>query len=216
MFLVSAVGSVGGMGRSSRRSGRWIELPEPVTLGPLSLEEALARRRSVRAFTRRQPTAGELSQLLWAAQGVTSPEGDRTAPSAGGLLPLELYLAVADGFYHYEPGSHRLRRLSTKDLRRLICRAALAQEVVREAPVTFVIAAVVQRTAARYGERRSPRYVHMEVGHAAQNLLLEAVALGLGAVVIGAFEDDELLAALSLPRGHQPFYLIPVGEPAAP
>lgn len=201
------------MGKRRQVPRARIELPPPSTRGPLSLEETLARRRSVRELGPRRLTLGEISQLLWAAQGVTSPEGDRTAPSAGGLLPLELYLAVADGFFRYEPRHHRLRRHRAADLRQSIFRAALSQEPLREAPAVFVIAGVEERTAPRYGPRRSPRYVHMESGHAAQNLLLQAVALGLGAVVIGAFEDDELGAALALPRGHRPLYLIPVGEP---
>jgi SagB-type dehydrogenase family enzyme len=179
----------------------------------MSFEEAVARRRSVREFTREALTERELSQLLWAAQGITHSEGLRTAPSAGGLYALELYLASASGFYWYEPRPHQLVRLSDRDLRAAMCRAALDQEAVTQAPAVFVIAAVYERTSRKYGTARTPRYVHMEVGHAAQNLLLEAVALGLGGVPIGAFEDKALQKALALPVDHHPLYLIPVGHP---
>ncbi len=189
-----------------------IRLPPPSKRGPISVEESLARRRSVREFDRRPLTMAELSQMLWAAQGVTSEDGDRTAPSAGGLLPLELYLATAEGFYHYRPRRHVLQRRSSEDLRRRIFRAGLFQRALQQAPAVFVIAAVYERTIVEYGRERSPRYVHMEVGHAAQNLLLQAVSLNLGAVVIGAFEDEELHEALALPADQRPLYLIPVGQ----
>ncbi|TNF71625.1 MAG: SagB/ThcOx family dehydrogenase [Acidobacteria bacterium] len=188
-----------------------LKLPPPRSKGDLSLEEVLAKRRSIRDFRDRALTDEELSQLLWAAQGITDQEGDRTAPSAGALFPLELYVARSDGLFHYQPADHSLRCLATEDLRSRICRAALDQEMLEHAPATFVLAAVYERTARKYGRSRSPRYVHMEAGHAAQNLLLEAVALGLGAVLVGAFEDEEIRNVLSLERDHRPLYLIPVG-----
>jgi SagB-type dehydrogenase family enzyme len=188
-------------------------LPAPSKRGRVSLEETLARRRSVREFTREPLSDEELSQLLWAAQGITDPAGYRTAPSAGALYPLEIYVATASGFYHYEPREHRLNRRSSHDLRPALCRAGLDQESLLEAPAVFVMSAVYERTAQKYGEARTPRYVHMEAGHAAQNLLLEAVAIGLGAVPIGAFYDTQVQKALSLPAEEQPLYLIPVGHP---
>lgn len=190
-----------------------LRLPPPEQRGKMSLEEALARRRSVREFTREALTERELSQLLWAAQGITHAEGLRTAPSAGALYPLELYVALAGGFYRYEPLPHQLIRLSDRDLRAAMSCAALGQEAITQAPAVFVIAAVYERTSGKYGAARTPRYVHMEVGHAAQNLLLEAVALGLGGVPIGAFEDEALQKALGLPVDHRPLYLVPVGHP---
>jgi SagB-type dehydrogenase family enzyme len=198
--------------RKSPAKPETLVLPSPRLRGATSLEEALVARRSVRSFSGRDLSPEELSQLLWSAQGITNSEGDRTAPSAGGLLPLETYVVSAEGVFRYDPPAHRLERISHVDLRPQLFRAALEQEPVLRAPVTVVLAAVYQRTASKYGARRSRRYVHMEVGHAAQNLLLQAVALGLGAVVIGAFEDDRVQAALSLPADHQPLYLIPVGE----
>lgn len=201
------------MSRRRTRAPESVTLPTPARQGRATLEQVLASRRSVRSFAERPLAEGELGQLLWAAQGITDDEGDRTAPSAGALFPLETYVASAEGVFHYAPRRHRLRRIDGEDRRHQLFRAALEQDPVLKAPVTIVLAAVYRRTARKYGERRSPRYVHMEVGHAAQNLLLQAVALGLGAVVIGAFEDDEVSAALSLPADQRPLYLIPVGEP---
>lgn len=188
-------------------------LPAPECKGGMSLEEALAVRRSVREFTLEPITHRELSQLLWAGQGTTSSDGLRTAPSAGALYPLEVWVANASGFYHYEPHEHELTQHLEGDLRPDICRAALMQEVIVHAPAVFVMAAVYERTAHKYGDQRTPRYIHMEAGHAAQNLLLEAVALGLGGVLIGAFNDSEVERVLSLPAYQKPLYLIPVGHP---
>ena len=190
-----------------------IQLPRPARSGVVSLEEALSQRRSVREFSPGQLTERQLSQLLWAVQGTTSPEGYRTAPSAGALYPLEIYVVLPAGFYHYDPARHRLDRISREDLRPALCRAALEQQAIREAEAVCVVAAVYERTSQKYGAARSPRYVHLEAGHAAQNLLLEAVALGLGAVPMGAFHDAEVQKALSLPRNHEPLYLIPAGKP---
>jgi SagB-type dehydrogenase family enzyme len=193
--------------------GQAIALPTPVASGALSLEEALARRRSVRDFEATPLTLGELGQLLWAAQGITGQEGYRSAPSAGALYPLELYAATAEAVYHYEPGGHRLSIHLRGDRRRELSAAALSQASVREAPAVLVIAAVYERTEGKYGAERAPRYVHLEAGHAAQNILLQAVALDLGAVPVGAFEDDRVQQALGLPADHQPLYLIPAGHP---
>lgn len=190
-----------------------IALPTPRMTGEMSLEEALLKRRSVRAFTSQPLTLEEISQLLWAAQGITSDWGGRTAPSAGALYPLELYVATPDGFTHYVPQGHRLEVRSGEDLRARLWAVSLMQSAVQEAPAVIVVTAVHARTEAKYGAQRSPRYVHLEAGHAAQNILLQAVALNLGAVPIGAFLDDQVQAVLSLPSDHRPLYLIPVGHP---
>jgi SagB-type dehydrogenase family enzyme len=201
------------MNQNLSRSAETLKLPAPRRQGRMSLEEAIARRRSVREFTPELLTDHELSQLLWSAQGITDPAGYRAAPSAGALYPLEIYVAMPSGFYHYEVREHRLTRRSDRDLRSAIYRAALEQEAVLQAPVDFVITAVYARTERKYGEGRGPRYVHLEAGHAAQNMLLQAVALGLGAVPIGAFHDGALQKALLLPADHMPLYVIPVGHP---
>jgi SagB-type dehydrogenase family enzyme len=188
-------------------------LPPPRTLGELSLEDVLNRRRSVREFRADTLRQSELSQLLWAAQGISSPDGCRPAPSAGALYPLELYAVVHAGAFHFDPGRHMLHRLAEGDLRRALCSAALEQEFILEAPLTVVIAGVYARTQGKYGAGRGERYVHLEAGHAAQNLLLQAVALGLGAVPIGAFHDARVQKVLGLPGDHMPLYLIAVGRP---
>jgi len=190
-------------------------LPAAATKGKVSLEEALAARRSVRQFKGQKLTDRQIAQLCWAAQGITAPaRGYRTCPSAGALYPLELYVVTAEGVGHYVPSKHALRRHLAGDVRARLATAALHQESVERAPATFVIAAVVSRTQAKYG-RRAERYVMMEVGHAGQNILLQATAMGLGAVPVGAFGDQKVAEALSLPAEHAPLYLIPVGVPAS-
>jgi SagB-type dehydrogenase family enzyme len=191
----------------------WGSLPAPVLSGNRPLEEVLAHRRSVREYTGEILTTAELSQLLWAVQGITHERGLRTAPSAGALYPLEVYVATADGAYHYQPDGHSLDLVQPSDVRHELFEFALRQEPVRQAPSVFVVAAVYERTAIKYGQARSPRYVHLEAGHAAQNLLLESIALGLAAVPIGAFDDVGVQRALGLPADHEPLYLIPVGHP---
>ena len=190
-----------------------VPLPAAARAGRVSLEEALSRRRSVREFAAKPLPEAVLGQLLWAAQGITHPDGLRTAPSAGALYPLELYVATAAGFYHYNPRRHELERRSASDLRPALARAALEQESIRQAGAVIVFAAVVERIARKYGPARAPRYVFLEVGHAAQNVLLEATALGLGAVPVGAFHNVDVDRALSLPKDEEPVYLVPVGYP---
>lgn len=190
-----------------------IALPVPQVRGTLTLEEALAQRRSVRAFSDAPLTPAELGQLLWAAQGVTNPSGLRTAPSAGALYPLEVYAVIREAVYHYEPQGHRMTVHVQGDARPALHAAALRQDPVLSAPAVIVIAAVYARTAQKYGADRGARYVHLEAGHAAQNILLQAVSLNLGGVPIGAFEDEKVKQALQLPPDQQPLYLIPVGHP---
>ena len=201
------VGDSGGVIVNER-----IDLPPPVVADESSLTDALSRRRSVREYQPVPLSPAEISQLLWAAQGVTSSAGGRTAPSAGGTYPLELYLVTDQGRFHYDPVRHQLEVLGHDDVRRDLSEAALSQESVENAPAVFVLAAVYSRTKQRYGDR-AERYVKIEVGHAAQNLLLQAVSLGLGAVPIGAFHDNDVQELLNLPADHEPLYLIPVGQP---
>jgi SagB-type dehydrogenase family enzyme len=193
-------------------SPQTIVLPAPRIKGTLTLEETLARRRSVRDYTNVPLTLDEIGQLLWAAQGVTSSAGQRTAPSAGGLYPLEIYVATRDGVYHYEPAAHSMTAKIAGDKRQVLYDASLQQSAVRDAPAVLVIAAVYARTSGKYGDR-TERYVQLEAGHAAQNILLQAVALNLGGVTIGAFEDDKVQKAIALPQDYKPLYVIPVGHP---
>ena len=208
-----------------------IPLPEPDRVGELSVEGALAGRRSVRAFLPGPLPLGQAAQLLWAAQGVTEPMSEpdgwrwgrwggglRTAPSAGALYPLELYLLAAEidglvpGVYRYRPTEHALERVSGAD-RRALASAALGQRAIVDAPATVVLAGVYRRTAVKYGDR-AHRYVHMEAGAAAENVYLQAEALGLGTVFIGAFRDDAVRGALGLDPDHAPLAILPVGRPA--
>lgn len=195
-----------------------IRLPAPQRDGKVSLERCLATRRSVRSFRDAPLGLVEVGQLLWAAQGITGGDRLRTAPSAGALYPLEVYLVAGRvegleaGIYKYRPERQALVRRAGGDRRRAIARAALGQESVAEAPVTILIAGVVSRTARRYGDR-AERYMHMEAGHAGQNICLQAVALGLASVPVGAFRDDELKRAAALDGEEAPLYLFPVGRP---
>ncbi len=189
-------------------------LPAPVKRGKMSLEAALAKRRSVRKFADRPLSRRQVAQLCWAAQGVNDPQkGLRTCPSAGALYPLELYVVTRDGVERYVPARHAMAKHLAGDLRGKLQAAALRQSAVGGAPATFVIAAVVSRTSRKYG-RRAQRYVLLEAGHAAQNLLLQATALGLGGVPIGAFDDQRVRQVLSLPADASPQYVVPIGVPA--
>jgi SagB-type dehydrogenase family enzyme len=194
-----------------------IKLPEPIKDSATSIEEALLNRRSVRSYKDSPLTLSEVSQLLWAAQGVTSARGLRTAPSAGALYPLEVYVVsgnvdgLPDGVYQYRPDKHEIALVVRGDKRGELCRAALGQTSVRNAAAVIVFSAVYERTGMKYGDR-GIQYVHMETGHAAQNVFLQAVPLELGTVVIGAFYDGAVREVLKMPDGEQPLYIMPVGR----
>ena len=200
-------------------SGQTTELPQPVVDGELSLESALAQRRSVRSFAPDPLSLEELGQLLWAAQGITAEWGGRTAPSAGGLHPIELHVVASavrgldPGVYRYRPADHSLEHTVGRDLGDDSVPDVLDQGSIDAAPASIVVAAVQARTAERYG-RRAERYVTLEAGHVAQNVALQAVALGLGSVPVGAFDDDEVAAILRFGPGERPLYVLPVGHPA--
>ncbi|MCP4605790.1 MAG: SagB/ThcOx family dehydrogenase [Proteobacteria bacterium] len=187
------------------------DLPLPRLSSEISLEETLSRRHSVRSYTKKQLTMEEISQLLWAAQGITHNDDNRTSPSAGALYPMEIYVATTEHLYHYLPDGHRAETLADDNM----CQAlsTTAQRFMGDAPIIIVITGVVSRTAGKYGDR-AERYVKLEAGHVAQNILLQAVALDLGGVSVGAFQDEEVTKVLNLPAEHEPLYLIPVGYPA--
>ena len=190
-----------------------ISLPKPTLKGEMTLEEAIARRRSVRDFTHHPLSMAQIGRLLWAAEGITGRASYlRAHPSAGALHPLELYLAGADGIFHYRPKGHQMRLVRPGDNRKALARAAYGQSFVAEAANVIAITAVYARTTGKYGDRGRTRYVPMDAAHAAQNVLLQAVALGLGAVPVGAFDDEEVRAVLGAPRNEVPLYLIPVGK----
>jgi len=194
-----------------------ITLPEPRCDSDVSVEEALLKRRSVRNYTDEALTLQEVSQLLWAAQGITDPSGKRTAPSAGALYPLELYVVVGSvedvdkGVYKYEPQQHELVRVLDGEQRKALAAAALNQQSIAQGAIDIVITAIYERTTRKYSDR-GIRYVHMETGHAAQNVYLQAVAMNLGMVIIGAFYDDQVKEVLNLPENEEPLYIMPVGR----
>jgi SagB-type dehydrogenase family enzyme len=182
------------------------------------VEEALLRRRSVRRYARDALSLEQLSQLLWSAQGL-SYHRFRTAPSAGATYPLEVFAVAGQGavagleggIYRYGVKDHSVDMHREGEWRGELCRACLNQHFIREAPLTLVLAADMERTTGWYG-RRGERYVHYEAGHVAQNLHLQAVALGLGSVPVGAYEDGEVSRTLSLPRELRPLYIVTVGK----
>jgi SagB-type dehydrogenase family enzyme len=194
-----------------------IKLPAPRYESKTSLEKALRERRSVREFKKETLTLSEIAQLLWSAQGITASGGLRTAPSAGALYPLEVYIIVGNvtnmksGIYKYIPESHELVKVIEGDKRSEMSKAALHQSPITDAPAVIVFSAVYERTSGKYGER-GIRYVQMEAGHAAQNILLQAVSLNLGAVVMGAFEDDKVERAMDMKPDEKLLYVIPVGR----
>ncbi|MFW6122647.1 MAG: SagB/ThcOx family dehydrogenase [Thermodesulfobacteriota bacterium] len=195
-----------------------LKLPKPASQGQMSVEEALGKRRTVRQFARRGLDLAQVSQLLWGTDGISDPRGLRTAPSAGATYPLELYLVVGErsvkgltpGLYHYRPAAHTLELIQKGDLRAAVARDCLHQSWMAEAPVMVVFAAEYRRCMARYGDR-GIRYTHMEVGHAGQNLFLQAEALGLACGIVGAFQDRALQKTLHLPANHEPLLVMPVG-----
>jgi SagB-type dehydrogenase family enzyme len=211
LFLVCGTAAIESV---SSQQAKIVDLPEPTLKGSVTVEETLARRRSVRSFTPEPLTIEELGQLVWAAQGITLPSrGFRTAPSAGALYPIELYIVTPDALYHYVPQGHKLRLLKEGDLRGELARAAGGQSSVREAAADVVVTAVYARTMRKYREHWK-KYVHIEVGHVGQNIHLQAVALGLGSVSVGAMQEGRVKTALSLPADHEPLYIIPIGHPA--
>lgn len=189
------------------------KLPAPKLNGKMSIEESIAKRASIRIFQNKPLSIQAISQLLYAAQGISHSYGDRrfrTAPSAGATYPLETYLFVASGVYKYNPLDHSLQRIFEKDKREELAAASLGQTSVSAASVVILFTMVQERTEKRYGER-AYRYICMEAGHAAQNIHLQAVALGLASVPVGAFVDAEVSAIIGCPDKEHALYIVPVG-----
>lgn len=201
-----------------------IPLPPPLKKSQTSVEEAIGKRRTVRDFTSAPITLQQLATLCWAGQGITSKEGGfsrRSAPSAGALYPIFLYVAVGDkavseipaGIYKYILSEHKLKLVVKGDQRRAVATASLEQMWMRHAAVNFIISADYSRITPKYG-RRGIQYAHFEAGHAAQNIMLEAVALDLASGIVGAFLDEEIKRVAGLPAGEEPLLILPVGHPA--
>lgn len=187
-----------------------ITLPEPNKPGPMPLEQAIAVRHSRRHFLPKFLTLEQIGQLAWAAQGRDASSEYRTSPSAGATYPLELFVTTDEGMFHYLPVKHALEKLTDQDLRSPLASAAWGQEFIQAAPLTLLFAAEFTRTTGRYG-KRGIRYVYMEAGHAAQNVHLQAEALGLGSVAVGAFDDAAVSKVLSMPPNFEPLYMVTVG-----
>ncbi len=193
--------------------GTIITLPKPNQEGSISLEKVIAIRRSRRNFLPQSLTLEQIGQLAWAAQGRDARGKYRTVPSAGATYPLELFVVTADGLYHYLPAKHSLEQLSEADIRAKLASAALGQGFIEDAPLTLAFAAQFSRTTGHYGQR-GVRYVYMEAGHAAQNVHLQAEALGLGSVAVGAFDDASVSNVLALPDYLEPLYMVVIGYSA--
>jgi len=206
-----------------------IKLPPPQIKGKVSLEETIAKRRSVRRYREESLTLQQLSQILWSAQGVTGMGRLRATPSAGATYPLEVFTFIGKqgvfasetkqrgeelqaGIYHYDVDRHSLVLHQPGDLRRELAGAALDQGFIVNAPLDIVICALYPRTSYRYG-RRGERYVHMEVGHVGENIHLQAVALGLATMEVGAFDDELVRKVLAVEEQIRPLYIMPIGKP---
>ncbi|MDK2371842.1 MAG: SagB/ThcOx family dehydrogenase [Candidatus Korarchaeota archaeon] len=220
LVLSLYVGAIDYLAPSKQISGvkGTVTLPEPALTGGMSVEEAIYRRRSIRKYSAEPLTLSELGQVLWSAQGITLPRrGFRAAPSAGATYPIIIYVSVreggveglAPGIYLYDPFDHALHLLKEGDYSSELGKAALDQEWVKEAPVCLIIAANFERTTSVYGER-GIRYVYMEAGHIGQNIYLEATALGLGTVAVGAFYDDKVKEIIGCRE--DPLYIFPLGK----
>jgi SagB-type dehydrogenase family enzyme len=196
-----------------------VELPNPEFAG-MTVEQAFKQRRSVRDYSKKPVTKEQLSQLLFAAQGITAKAYDkplRAAPSAGALYPFEVYIIannvqdLPQGIYHYSVLDHNLELVKSGDFRRQITDAGLGQQMLGDAGATFVLSAVFDRVCCKYGER-GYRYVYIEAGHISQNIYLEAVSLGLGSVAVGAFSDEQVNKLLGVDGVKEAvIYLHPVG-----
>jgi SagB-type dehydrogenase family enzyme len=216
---------------SATTTDQLIQLPSPTLDGHCSIEKTLASRRSVRDFRDEPISLATLSQLLWAAQGVTRKMGKpdwwtgtewqggmRTAPSAGALYPLEVYVVAGNvdglppGIYKFRPLTHDLQTVSLGDMRTQMVTRPPGQSWIVKAPCLLAFSAVFSRVEGKYAER-APRYVHIEVGHAGENVCLQAIALGLGTTVMGAFKDDALRKVIGMPDTESPLSFMPVGKP---
>jgi SagB-type dehydrogenase family enzyme len=196
-----------------------IQLPKPTLDGKVSVEKAIKERRTIRDFKERPLPLTYLSQLLWAAQGITDPkDGKRSSPSGGALYPLDIYSVIGEkgvegigpGVYQYLPERHSILLISKGDRRKEIASASLWQMWMAKAPVIFIITAEYSRITGKYGER-GIRYALIEVGHVGQNLFLQAEALGLGAGIVGAFYDTDVSKVMRAPAQHEPLLVMPVG-----
>ena len=192
-----------------------IQLPEPKLTGPMSLEQAIACRRSIREFANKPLGFVQIGQLAWAGQGVTDKQkGLRTAPSAGAIYPITLYFATPEGLFVYEPDKHILQMVFADDIRENLSIAAQKQQQVAVAGCDIIIAGDLKKLTAKYGDN-ARKFMTLEAGHIAQNIELQAVSIDLGAVPVGSFDLNQVRRLCKLPMTLEPLYIICVGYPAA-
>lgn len=193
-----------------------IKLPNPKLKSGVSFEETLLKRRSHRAYTKKPLGIGEISQLLFAGEGVIEEER-RTVPSAGAFYPIEIYLSVSrvkkisPGLYKYSPENHSLDKISNNNWRAKLAEAAFSQPWVKEAPALFILCGKFEKTVKKYDEKGAI-FVAMEAGHVAQNISLQAAALNLGTLCVGGFNNKQIDRLLNLDKKTEPYYIIPVGK----
>jgi SagB-type dehydrogenase family enzyme len=195
-----------------------IKLPPPVLKGAVSVEEALQGRRSNRRFADQPLTLSQVAQLLWAADGLNNPQGKRTAPAARAAYAIDLYLVagkggvtdLAPGLYRYLVAEHALSPVAQGEFRPAVSQACNYQAWMMEAPAMVALAGDYARSAVK-NSAKAPMFTHMEAGFVAQNLFLEVGALGLGAGIVGGFNDQALAQALKLPPAEVPLLVMPVG-----
>ncbi|MBN2456184.1 MAG: DJ-1/PfpI family protein [Sedimentisphaerales bacterium] len=215
MFLFNFAARCYGQRADRRLPVKIVQLAEAEMKGSSSLEEVLAGRRSVHQFSGRQLSSAQIGQLAWAGQGITEKQrGFRTAPSAGAIYPMELYFATKNGLFLYKPNQHSLEQILDKDLRADLSAAALGQQAVGQAACDIIVAGAARKLAVKYRDK-ARRYMLLEAGHIAQNILLQSVSLQLGAVPIGAFDIARVGRICRLPRSLEPLYIICVGYPAS-
>ena len=188
-----------------------VKLPSPKLDGSVSVEKALAQRRSIRTYKDEALSLAEVSQILWAAQGITDAKsGKRTAPSARASYLLELYLisgnvsGLPQGMYKYQPEGHGLSEITGGDVKTKLFEAA-GQASIKSAPAALVFTGDTERS-------RTPELMYLEAGHAAQNVYLQAVSLELGTVVMAGFKPEEVGKALSIPPDEKVIYIMPLGK----
>lgn len=206
-----------GNPRAEARGG--FNLPAPMLDGDVSVEEAIKQRRTIRSFANKPLAVGQLSQILWAAQGITDDRGfKRAAPSGGALYPIDIYAVVgknavqglAPGVYHYDPPHHSIKQIVATDVREDVAVASLRQMWMATAPVILVITAEYDRITIKYGDR-GKRYAMIEVGHVGQNIFLQCQAIGLAAGIVGAFYDNDVARTIKAQKNHEPLIIMPVG-----
>lgn len=212
-ILVSLVAVCMGQRRARLSPLKIIQLSAPKLTGSVSLEQALARRRSVHQFTGKSLSFTQIGQLAWAGQGITEPEkGLRTAPSTGAIYPISLYFVTQDGLFVYHPDEHSLEEVISQDLRQRLTAAVPDSDVVADAPCSIIVIGSARKAAAKHGNK-AERFMLLEAGHIAQNIQLQAVSLELGSVTVGVFDINQVRKLCKLPASLVPLYIICVGHP---